>query len=79
MKIYADIARRLSPEHLETLARFRAAAKDFEWLPTGGDINLLPSGFLGCQIGDAGVIAQLNPFGMLVAMAAEKLAAEEAA
>jgi hypothetical protein len=79
--IFTDIAKRMEPDKLETLARFRAAAKTHTWLPTKGDWNILPHGFLANRIQDGEVVAQLNPFGMRVAMAAEKLAkeAEEAA
>ena len=79
--IYTDIAKGMEPDKLETLARFRAAAKTYTWLPTKGDWNILPHGFLGNRIENGEVVAQLSPFGMLVAVAAEKLAkeAEEAA
>ena len=77
MDIYTDIAKRMAPDKLETLARFRAAAKDFKWLPTNGDWNILPHGFLANRIENGEVVAQLNPMGMRVAMAAEKLAKED--
>ena len=74
--IYTDIAKAMEPDKLETLERFRAAAKTYTWLPTKGDWNILPHGFLANRIENNEVVAQLNPFGMLVAMAAEKIAIE---
>jgi len=79
--IYTDIAKGMEPDKLETLARFRAAAKTHTWLPTKGDWNILPHGFLGNRIEKDEVVAQLTPLGMKVAKAAEKIAkaAEDAA
>lgn len=79
MTIFHEIAARLGSDELETLARFRAAAKEHEALPA--EINELPVGFLSA-VGvddDLRVLYVLNPFGMRVAMAAEKLAGEDAA
>lgn len=76
MDIFADIARDLSPEKQKTLARFREAAKEHKSLPA--ELNALPSGFLagvGFDEDDRRALFVLNPFGMLVAIAAESLTA----
>ena len=77
MDLFTDIARKLAPQNRETLARFRAAAKDHEKLPA--PLNVLPSGFLHCSIEDGEVVGVLTPFGMRVALAAEALAQSEEA
>ena len=79
MTLFHDIAARLGADELETLARFRAAAKEHKSLPAG--LNDLPSGFLAGVGFDEGhrALFVLNPFGMLVARAAETLAKENAA
>jgi hypothetical protein len=79
MDVHSDIARQMNDSERATLARFRAAAKDFKKLPCG--LNTLPSGFLACSFHKGETVGVLTPFGMRVALAAEKLAqsAEEAA
>jgi hypothetical protein len=79
MDIFTDIARRMDSDKLETLARFRAAAKEHKPLRAG--LNDLPSGFLaGVGFdGELHALFVLNPFGMLVARAAETLTKENAA
>lgn len=77
--IFTDIAKRMDSDKLESLARFRAAAKDHEALTAG--FNELPFGFLA-GVGfndDLRALYVLTPLGMRVAMAAEKLAKENAA
>jgi hypothetical protein len=76
MDIFTDIAKRMDSDKLESLARFRAAAKANKSLPAG--IYELPHGFL-TGVGfsdDLRALYVLSPLGMRVAMAAEKLAAE---
>lgn len=77
-EIFTSIARNMAPDKLETLTRFHEAAKDSKWLPTEGRLDLLPFGFLDCRYNPetAQVEAQLNPMGMRVAEATEKLAKE---
>ena len=79
MNIYAEVAKNMEPDKLKILANYRAEAKFFRWLPTGDELNILPSGFLIRAIHDGKAVAQLNQYGMRVAMAAEKIAKEEAA
>jgi len=79
MTIYADIARKMAPDKLRNLARFREAAKEDKWLPTGGAWDLLPHGFLVNRIENGEVVAKLTPMGGLVADAAEELSKKEAA
>ena len=74
-KLFTDIAKDMSPEGRENLARFRAAAKEHEKLPA--PLNVLPSGFLHCSIEAGEVVGVLTPFGMRVALAAEALAQSE--
>lgn len=76
MDIFNDIARNMDSDKLETLERFRAAAKAHESLPAG--IYDLPHGFLA-GVGfndDLQALYVLSPLGMRVAMAAEELAIE---
>lgn len=72
MDVHTDIARQMNDSERATLARFSAATKANEKLPCG--LNTLPSGFLTCSVEAGAVVASLNPFGMKVAAAAERLA-----
>ena len=72
MDVHTDIARQMDDRERATLARFRAAAKEFKRLPCG--LNTLPSGFLACSLHKGETVGTLTPFGMRVALAAEKLA-----
>jgi len=78
MDIFHDIARRLEPAKLESLARFREAARTGEALPAA--LNELPMGFLSC-VGlddDLNALHVLSPLGMRVALAAKALDEEAA-
>jgi len=79
MSIIHDIARGLTAGELDTLARFRAAAERHEALPAA--LNELPMGFLSCVGLDEQlrVLHVLSPLGKRVALAAEDIAAEDAA
>jgi len=76
MTLFHDIAARLGPEGLESLAKFRAAAREDRELPAA--LNELPMGFLA-GVGftdDFTPLFVLSPFGMRVALASEELAVE---
>lgn len=79
MSIYEDIARRMTPEALESLERFRSATERGEGLPAA--LGELPMGFLRC-VGwsdDLEPLHVLSPMGERVAAAARKMSDEEAA
>lgn len=76
MSIFHDIARRLSSDELEKLARFHGSRD-----PLPAEVNDLPMGFLACVGVDdeLRVLHVLSPFGKRVALAADDIAAEDAA